>query len=55
MTLPSLTTSESASAGTPRKLVDVSRLTALGWIAKTPLREGLRLAYQAYLSQSSTH
>lgn len=36
--------------GTPRKLLDVSRLTALGWRARTPLEEGLRLAYEAYLS-----
>ncbi len=28
--------------GTPRKKCDLSRLTALGWKAKTPLREGIR-------------
>ncbi len=28
--------------GTPRKLLDVSRLTALGWQARIPLEEGLR-------------
>ncbi|MGE0674036.1 MAG: NAD-dependent epimerase/dehydratase family protein, partial [Methylibium sp.] len=33
--------------GTPRKLLDVSRLTALGWRAKVPLEAGLRLAYAA--------
>jgi GDP-L-fucose synthase len=33
--------------GTPRKLLDVSRLTSLGWRAKTSLREGIRLAYEA--------
>lgn len=33
--------------GTPRKLLDVSRLAALGWRARTPLREGIRLAYEA--------
>jgi GDP-L-fucose synthase len=38
--------------GTPRKLLDVSRLTALGWRAKTSLEEGIRLAYQAYLSET---
>jgi GDP-L-fucose synthase len=27
--------------GTPRKLVDVSRIAALGWTARIPLREGL--------------
>ncbi|MES2099744.1 MAG: GDP-L-fucose synthase [Pseudomonadota bacterium] len=33
--------------GTPRKLLDVSRLAALGWRASTPLRDGLRLAYDS--------
>jgi len=33
--------------GTPRKLLDVSRLASLGWTAKTSLREGIRLAYEA--------
>jgi GDP-L-fucose synthase len=33
--------------GTPRKLLDVGRLTALGWRARTPLLEGMRLAYAA--------
>jgi GDP-L-fucose synthase len=32
--------------GTPRKLLDVSRLTALGWQARVPLEEGLRRTYQ---------
>jgi GDP-L-fucose synthase len=31
--------------GTPRKLLDVSKLAALGWRARTPLREGLAAAY----------
>jgi GDP-L-fucose synthase len=31
--------------GTPRKLMDVSLLTSLGWQAKTPLTEGIRQAY----------
>jgi GDP-L-fucose synthase len=39
--------------GTPRKLLDVSRMTALGWRAKTPLREGLDLAYRAFLDAES--
>jgi GDP-L-fucose synthase len=33
--------------GTPRKLLDVSRLAALGWRAHTPLREGISRAYAA--------
>jgi GDP-L-fucose synthase len=33
--------------GTPRKLLDVRRLKTLGWQAKTPLIEGISLAYAA--------
>jgi GDP-L-fucose synthase len=33
--------------GTPRKLLDVSRLAKLGWRAHTPLREGIARAYAA--------
>jgi GDP-L-fucose synthase len=36
--------------GTPRKLLDVSRLEGLGWRAKTSLTDGLKQAYAAYLS-----
>lgn len=35
--------------GTPRKLVDVSRLTALGWKARIPLEEGIAAAYRDFL------
>ena len=35
--------------GTPRKLQDVSRMTALGWQAKVMLREGLERTYQWFL------
>ena len=34
--------------GTPRKLLDVSRLTVLGWRARIGLEEGLRSAYAWY-------
>ena len=37
--------------GTPRKLLDVSRMAGLGWTAKIPLRQGLAEAYQWYLGQ----
>jgi GDP-L-fucose synthase len=37
--------------GTPRKLMDVGRLTSLGWVAKTSLREGIALAYADFLSR----
>lgn len=35
--------------GTPRKLMDVSRLRRLGWQARTTLEDGIRLAYQDFL------
>jgi GDP-L-fucose synthase len=35
--------------GTPRKLLDVSKLKQLGWQASTPLPEGLRRAYAAFV------
>ena len=38
--------------GTPRKLLDVSRLSSLGWIQKTSLREGLEVAYKYFLEDS---
>jgi GDP-L-fucose synthase len=34
--------------GTPRKVMDVGRLTALGWKAKTSLERGIKQAYEAY-------
>lgn len=36
--------------GTPRKLLDVSKATRLGWTASTPLAEGIRFAYADFLS-----
>ena len=36
--------------GTPRKLLDVSKATALGWKYKTELDEGVRLAYEDFLN-----
>src|SRR5438132_3431021 len=38
--------------GTPRKLLDVSRLAKLGWRATTSLHDGLKCAYAAYLSHT---
>lgn len=35
--------------GTPRKIVDVSKLAAMGWQASVPLEEGLRRAYAWYI------
>jgi len=37
--------------GTPRKLLDVSRMRRLGWSPRTPLREGLALFYRAFLEE----
>ena len=37
--------------GTPRKLMDVSKLHNLGWQHQIELEEGLKLAYQDYLSK----
>ncbi len=39
--------------GAPRKLLDVSRLAAIGWRARTPLREGLQAAYADFLSRGA--
>ena len=36
--------------GTPRKLLDVSKAASLGWTYKTELEEGIRLAYEDFLS-----
>jgi GDP-L-fucose synthase len=37
--------------GMPRKLLDVSKLTKLGWRAKIPLQEGLRQMYADFLAR----
>lgn len=37
--------------GTPRKLMDVSRLHGLGWQARTGLADGIALAYQDFLAR----
>lgn len=36
--------------GTPRKLLDVSKATSLGWTYSTELEEGIRLAYEDFLN-----
>ncbi len=37
--------------GTPRKLLDVTKIHALGWKHKTTLDQGMKIAYQDYLSK----
>jgi len=48
-----LTYDETKPDGTPRKLLDVSRMAALGWRAQTTLEEGLRRTYAWY--QANRH
>ncbi len=36
--------------GTPRKLLDVTKAEKLGWKYKTPLKEGIKLAYEDFLN-----
>ncbi|AUO05408.1 GDP-L-fucose synthase [Paenibacillus jamilae] len=45
-----ITFNTSVPDGTPRKLVDVSRISGLGWSARISLEEGLRSVYQAFQS-----
>lgn len=50
----SLTFDRSKPDGTPRKLVDISRLTQLGWKASTSLQEGLQKTYSWYTKMEPT-
>jgi len=45
-----LTFDTSRPDGTPRKLLDVSTLKALGWQAKTTLQDGIAKAYANFLT-----
>jgi GDP-L-fucose synthase len=42
---------ESKPDGTPRKLMDVSKLKSMGWSPKIGLREGIRSVYEGYFMQ----
>jgi GDP-L-fucose synthase len=39
--------------GSPRKLMDVTRLTALGWKARVGLQEGVERTYRSYLAEKN--
>lgn len=41
--------------GAPRKLMDVTRLSHLGWQARIPLREGIEETYRWYLDHADSH
>ena len=49
----SFTFDRSEPDGMPRKVMDVSRLRALGWSAKTPLAAGLEAAYEWYVRNAA--
>ncbi len=49
-----ITTDRSRPDGTPRKLLDVSRLSSMGWRARIGLREGIEQTYQWYLENESS-
>lgn len=40
--------------GTPRKLLDVNRMTGLGWSATMPLKKGIKQTYTDYLESTLT-
>ena len=40
--------------GSPRKLLDVSRLSAMGWLPQIPLRTGLADAYGWYVKNAAS-
>jgi GDP-L-fucose synthase len=48
-----LTFDTSRPDGTPRKLLDVSRITALGWKPEVPLRQGIETIYRWFLDNRS--
>jgi nucleoside-diphosphate-sugar epimerase len=49
-----IVTDPSKPDGTPRKLMDVSRLTQMGWSAQVGLDQGLAETYQWFLANSET-
>jgi GDP-L-fucose synthase len=49
-----ITWDRSKPDGTPRKLMDVSKLTALGWKARIELSKGIAQAYESFRFESKT-
>jgi GDP-L-fucose synthase len=43
---------QSKPDGTPRKLLDVSRINELGWKAKTELRDGIKKTYEWFVNNA---
>ena len=37
--------------GTPRKLLDISKLKRIGWSPNTKLEEGIKLTFQSYIKE----
>jgi GDP-L-fucose synthase len=50
----SFTFDTSKPDGTPRKVMDVSCLTAMGWTAKTAFDKAVEATYQRYLADTKT-
>lgn len=50
-----IATDPSKPDGTPRKLMDVSRLAEMGWSARIPLEAGVRETYQWFLQNIDTY
>lgn len=48
-----ITTDPTKPDGTPRKLIDSSRIHAMGWKSKVDLKEGIKLSYEDFLLRSS--
>lgn len=49
-----ITWDSSKPDGTPRKLMDISKLAALGWRARIGLRDGVCAAYTSFLAEKSS-
>lgn len=50
----SITYDSTKPDGTPRKLLDVSKIKSLGWAAKTPLEDGIKETIEWYIAHRST-